>query len=105
MEFPPPTPHLGAYTKAKCRRGGSSRVSADEFTGLRFGASHSHHRIGNGVFLRLPVPDESTVLRFRHLLEAHGLGEKLFQQVHAYLERQGHDYQRPTLDQEQGQEP
>ena len=37
----------------------------------------------------MPVPDESTVLRFRHLLEAHGLGEKLFQQVHAYLERQG----------------
>jgi IS5 family transposase len=37
----------------------------------------------------MPVPDESTVLRFRHLLEAHGLGKKLFQQVHAYLERQG----------------
>jgi IS5 family transposase len=35
------------------------------------------------------VPDESTVLRFRHLLEAHALGEKLFQQVHVYLERQG----------------
>ena len=31
----------------------------------------------------MPVPDESTVLRFRHLLEAHGLGKKLFQQVHA----------------------
>ena len=37
----------------------------------------------------MPVPDESTVLRFRHLLEAHALGEKLFQQVHVYLERQG----------------
>jgi transposase, IS5 family len=37
----------------------------------------------------MPVPDESTVLRFCHLLEAHGLGKKLFQQVHAYLERQG----------------
>ena len=37
----------------------------------------------------MPVPDESTVLRFRHLLEVHGLGKKLFQQVHAYLERQG----------------
>ena len=37
----------------------------------------------------MPVPDESTVLRFRHLLEAHGLGEKLFEQVHGYLERQG----------------
>ncbi len=37
----------------------------------------------------MPVPDESTVLRFRHLLEAHALGEKLFEQVHAYLECQG----------------
>ncbi|MGH8468774.1 MAG: IS5 family transposase [Gammaproteobacteria bacterium] len=37
----------------------------------------------------MPVPDESTVLRFRHLLEQHSLGEKLFQQVHEYLEAQG----------------
>jgi IS5 family transposase len=37
----------------------------------------------------MPVPDESTVCRFRHLLEAQGLGEKLFQRVHGYLERQG----------------
>jgi IS5 family transposase len=36
-----------------------------------------------------PVPDETTVCRFRHLLERHGLGEKLFQQVHRHLERQG----------------
>jgi len=37
----------------------------------------------------MPVPDESTVLRFRHLLESHRLGKKLFRQVHGYLERQG----------------
>ncbi len=37
----------------------------------------------------MPVPDESTVCRFRHLLEAQGLGEKLFQRVHGYLKRQG----------------
>jgi transposase, IS5 family len=36
-----------------------------------------------------PAPDESTVLRFRHLLEQHNLGVKLFQQVHHYLEAQG----------------
>jgi IS5 family transposase len=36
-----------------------------------------------------PVPDESTVCRFRHLLEAHALGEKVFQTVHDFLERQG----------------
>ncbi len=36
-----------------------------------------------------PAPDESTVLRFRHLLEEHNLGVKLFQQVHRHLEAQG----------------
>ena len=36
-----------------------------------------------------PAPDESTVLRFRHLLEKHNLGVKLFQQVHRHLESQG----------------
>ena len=33
-----------------------------------------------------PVPDESTVLRFRHLLETHELGERVFERVHDYLE-------------------
>jgi IS5 family transposase len=36
-----------------------------------------------------PAPDESTVLRFRHLLERHDLGRKLFAEVHRHLERQG----------------
>jgi len=36
-----------------------------------------------------PAPDESTVLRFRHLLEQHNLGVKLFQQVHRHLQAQG----------------
>jgi IS5 family transposase len=36
-----------------------------------------------------PVPDESTVLRFRHLLERHDLGRKLFEEVHRHLERRG----------------
>jgi IS5 family transposase len=30
------------------------------------------------------VPDETTVLNFRHLLEQHELGRALFEQVHAY---------------------
>jgi len=38
---------------------------------------------------REPAPDETTILNFRHLLEAHELGRGLFQQVHAHLERQG----------------
>lgn len=36
-----------------------------------------------------PVPDESTVLRFRHLLETHELGERLFQTVNEHLEGVG----------------
>ena len=30
---------------------------------------------------REPVPDETTVCKFRHLLEEHELGERLFEQV------------------------
>lgn len=36
-----------------------------------------------------PAPDETTVLRFRHLLETHELGEVLFQTVNEHLEGQG----------------
>src|ERR1700674_465596 len=35
------------------------------------------------------VPDESTILRFRHLLEQHGLTEAMFQQVNGVLEEKG----------------
>jgi IS5 family transposase len=35
------------------------------------------------------VPDETTVLNFRHLLEQHELGRALFEQVHRHLETQG----------------
>lgn len=38
---------------------------------------------------REPVPDETTVCKFRHLLEQHGLGEQIFARVHAYLAEQG----------------
>jgi IS5 family transposase len=38
---------------------------------------------------REAAPDESTILRFRHLLETHHLGRKLFEQVHRHLEAQG----------------
>ena len=36
-----------------------------------------------------PVPDETTVCKFRHLLEAHDFGRVLFEQVHAHLEARG----------------
>jgi len=38
---------------------------------------------------REPAPDESTVCKFRHLLEGHGLGRKLFEEVGRYLQAQG----------------
>ena len=38
---------------------------------------------------REPVPDETTVMRFRHLLEAHRLGEKIFEQVGRVLLKRG----------------
>ena len=35
------------------------------------------------------VPDETTILNFRHLLERHGLTKKLFAKVTDHLEQQG----------------
>jgi transposase, IS5 family len=36
-----------------------------------------------------PVPDETTVCRFRHLLERHDLGQRLFTEVQRYLAANG----------------
>ncbi len=38
---------------------------------------------------REPAPDETTVCKFRHLLEKHALGETLFQAVNAHLQKRG----------------
>jgi len=38
---------------------------------------------------REPVPDETTVCKFRHLLEAHELGSKILRAVNAYLGSKG----------------
>ena len=38
---------------------------------------------------REPVPDETTMCRFRHLLEAHDLGRRLFDLVQLHLARNG----------------
>jgi len=35
------------------------------------------------------IPDESTILRFRHLLEKHGLTEKIFEEIKVLLEQKG----------------
>ena len=42
-----------------------------------------------GLRLSDPIPDESTILHFRHLLERHQLGQGLFEEVKGYLEEQG----------------
>src|SRR5450755_1441950 len=36
-----------------------------------------------------PVPDETTVCKFRHLLEEHGLGGEILQTVNLYLQSRG----------------
>jgi len=38
---------------------------------------------------REPAPDETTVCKFRHLLEAHNLGDQLFALIAEYLEEHG----------------
>ena len=38
---------------------------------------------------REPAPDETTVCKFRHLLEAHNLGDRLFALINEYLEENG----------------
>ena len=38
---------------------------------------------------REPAPDETTVCKFRHLLEVHNLGDQLFVLINAYLQENG----------------
>jgi transposase, IS5 family len=38
---------------------------------------------------REPAPDETTVCKFRHLLEKHDLGRNIFELVHGHLEARG----------------
>ena len=38
---------------------------------------------------REPVPDETTILNFRHLLERHDLGKRLFDRVNEHLASRG----------------
>ena len=38
---------------------------------------------------REPVPDETTICRFRHLLESHDFGRRMFEFIHEHLEAKG----------------
>src|SRR3982074_522575 len=44
-----------------------------------------------------PAPDETTVCKFRHLLEEHRLGEALFKAVNRHLHEQGIKVSRGTI--------
>jgi len=44
-----------------------------------------------------PAPDETTILRFRHLLEKHGLGEQMLDTVNEHLESKGIRIQTGTI--------
>jgi len=43
------------------------------------------------------APDESTVCKFRHLLEEHGLGKRIFEEVGRYLQEHGFKLSRGTI--------
>ena len=50
-----------------------------------------------GLRLSGPLPDETTILHFRHLLEKHGLGESLFEEINVHLASLGHRLRPGTI--------
>ncbi len=50
-----------------------------------------------GLRLSEALPDETTILRFRHLLEEYGLGMKLFKEINRHLEAQGLQLREGTI--------
>ena len=49
------------------------------------------------VRLSGPLPDETTILNFRHLLDTHDLGEGLFEEVNRHVESRGLRLQEGTM--------
>ena len=50
-----------------------------------------------GLRLSGALPDETTILNFRHLLEKHGLGEALFEEINTHLASLGHRLKTGTI--------
>ncbi len=46
---------------------------------------------------REPVPDETTICKFRHLMERHNLGDELFHLINTYLQENGLKVNRGTI--------
>jgi IS5 family transposase len=44
-----------------------------------------------------PVPDETTICKFRHLMERHNLGDELFNLINTYLQENGMKVNRGTI--------
>ena len=44
-----------------------------------------------------PLPDETIILNFRHLLEQHNLGQGLLEEINAHLEAQGLRFREGTI--------
>jgi len=55
-------------------------------------------RVFVGIDLgREPVPDETTICKFRHLMERHNLGDELFHLINTYLQENGMKVNRGTI--------
>ena len=50
-----------------------------------------------GLKLTGPLPDETTILHFRHLLEKHNLGQGLLEEINGHLESQGLKLREGTI--------
>ena len=50
-----------------------------------------------GLRLTGSLPEETTILHFRHLLERHGLGQTLFAEINAHLASLGHRLRTGTI--------
>ena len=50
-----------------------------------------------GLRLSGPLPDETTILNFRHLLEKSSLGQDLLEEINAHLESQGLKLREGTI--------
>lgn len=50
-----------------------------------------------GLSINRPIPDESTILKFRHLLEEHQLGSVLFATINKSLVREGLNLKEGTI--------
>lgn len=61
-----------------------------------YGSAAMHRFVGIDLG-RKPAPDETTVCKFRHLLEKHGLAERLFQAVNRHLHDQGLKLSQGTI--------